>query len=246
VLGAYSQYGWFHPGPLLFYLLAPFYTVGGRTVYGLDLGAFVINVLSLVIIASIVGRRRSLSPVTAVSLLAGLSAYLARLPDLLTSAWNPHISVWPFAALIACTAALPYAGSTSALVFAAGTVIVAALPVAAILRWRGGYRFESVLAVVCFVATAVGLWSVLHIHGQIGDYQLFWLSVLGVFDLALGTGGVAAFVSHRLTASWLNPRFVGVAASSFGIAAVLMARVTSCSQPGREIWRTRTNAFVVS
>jgi len=110
VLGAYSQYGWFHPGPLLFYLLAPFYTVGGRTVYGLDLGAFVINVLSLVIIASIVGRRRSLSPVTAVSLLAGLSAYLARLPDLLTSAWNPHISVWPFAALIACTAALPYAG----------------------------------------------------------------------------------------------------------------------------------------
>jgi len=139
VLGAYSQYGWFHPGPLLFYLLAPFYTVGGRTVYGLDLGAFVINVLSLVVIASIVGRRRSLSPVTAVSLLAGLSAYLARLPDLLTSAWNPHISVWPFAALIACTAALPYAGSTSALVFAAGTVIVAALPVAAIIRrfeWR--------------------------------------------------------------------------------------------------------------
>lgn len=105
MLGAYSQYGWFHPGPLLFYLLAPFYTVGGRTVYGLDLGAFVINVLSLVIIASIVGRRRSLSPVTAVSLLAGLSAYLARLPDLLTSAWNPHISVWPFAALIAGTAA---------------------------------------------------------------------------------------------------------------------------------------------
>jgi len=105
LLGAYSQYGWYHPGPLLFYLLAPFDAVSGRTVYGLDLGALVINVVSLLIIGSILGRRRGLSPVTAVLLLAGLFAYVVRLPDLLTSAWNPHISVWPFAALLVCTAA---------------------------------------------------------------------------------------------------------------------------------------------
>src|SRR4029077_515956 len=66
LLGAYSQYGWYHPGPLLFYLLAPFYIISGRTLYGLDLGALVINLTSLLIIASILGRRRGVSPATAV------------------------------------------------------------------------------------------------------------------------------------------------------------------------------------
>ncbi len=34
-LGPYSQYGWHHPGPMLFYLLAPFYVV---TVHSTRLG----------------------------------------------------------------------------------------------------------------------------------------------------------------------------------------------------------------
>ena len=93
LLGAYSQYGWYHPGPLLFYLLAPFYIVSGRTLYGLDLGALVINLVSLLIIAAILGRRRGVSAATALSLLVGLFIYFVRLPELLTSAWNPHISV---------------------------------------------------------------------------------------------------------------------------------------------------------
>src|SRR5262249_25524372 len=46
LLGAYSQYGWYHPGPLLFYVLAPFYVSAGRTEYGLRLGALVINLAS--------------------------------------------------------------------------------------------------------------------------------------------------------------------------------------------------------
>src|SRR5262245_8645072 len=105
LLGAYSQYGWYHPGPLLFYLLAPFYVIGGRTLYGLDLGALLINLGAMLIIASILGRPRGMSPITAVLLFVGLFVYFARLPELLTSAWNPHISVWPFAALLLCAAA---------------------------------------------------------------------------------------------------------------------------------------------
>ena len=80
--------------------------MSGRTLYGLDLGALVINLSSLLVIASILGRRRGVSPATAVALLVGLFLYSVRLPDLLTSAWNPHIPVWPFAALLVCTAAI--------------------------------------------------------------------------------------------------------------------------------------------
>lgn len=313
LLGAYSQYGWHHPGPLLFYLLAPFYLLGGRTVYGLDLGALVINLASLSMIAAIIGRRKDMTPASAVLLLVGLFAYLARLPSLLTSAWNPHVSVLPFAALLVCSAAalagdtrmlllvvflasfvtqthvgfapvagalgalavagiayramsdggdrrtlswwvlaavallqlvwLPtladeltghpgnltriwrfffetaetqtmvaalrswstmligllqpdltvavgvgFAGSSSPWPMVLGALAVATLPIVAVARWRDGHRFESSLAIACFTASAVGFWSVLHIRGLIGDYQLFWLSVLGIFDLTLMLG----------------------------------------------------------
>src|SRR5262245_65035231 len=60
----------------------------------------------MLIIASILGRPRGMSPITAVLLFVGLFVYFARLPELLTSAWNPHVSVWPFAALLVCSTAV--------------------------------------------------------------------------------------------------------------------------------------------
>ena len=358
LLGAYSQYGWYHPGPLLFYLLAPFYVAGGRTLYGLDLGALAINLACLLIIATIIGRRRGISPLTAVLLLGGLFLYVARLPDLLTSAWNPHIPVWPFAALLLCTAAtlddspsflpvvvvlaslvtqthvgfapvalvlgglalgavvrmaavqrarrpgaiawmllsivvlqlvwLPvfadelagrpgnltriwhfffesaetqtlaatvrawssmliaivrpaltvaigvgFSGSTRNWLIVTGALAVVALPVAAVLRWREGYRFESILAAVCFIASAIGFWSVLHIRGLIGDYQLFWLSVLGVYVLAIAASLIISS-TRRFPATWLSPKPVAAIATLFGIGAVAVGagQLVLATHPG--------------
>src|SRR5262245_9076293 len=42
-LGPYSQFGWNHPGPLYFYLLAPFYVLSGQKTVALHVGAFSIN-----------------------------------------------------------------------------------------------------------------------------------------------------------------------------------------------------------
>ncbi len=114
-----------------------------------------------------------------------------------------------------------YSGSPRTWLVAAGALCVAALPFAAALRWRDGNRFESMLAAICFLASAIGLWSVLHIRGLIGDYQLFWLSILGVFDLAIACGAVMAFAARWIRPTWLTPQLVGRAALLFGVGAVI-------------------------
>src|SRR5204863_700177 len=55
--GPYSQFGWHHPGPLLFYLLAPFYALSNLRTFGLQVGAFAINLASLLTIVLLLLRR---------------------------------------------------------------------------------------------------------------------------------------------------------------------------------------------
>ena len=47
LLGAYSRFGWDHPGPLAFYWYAPFYVLAGQHPEGLGLGALILNVVCL-------------------------------------------------------------------------------------------------------------------------------------------------------------------------------------------------------
>jgi hypothetical protein len=56
LVGPYSRYGWHHPGPLYFYLLAPFSVLSGRLATGLNAGALAINLLSVIVIALVVRR----------------------------------------------------------------------------------------------------------------------------------------------------------------------------------------------
>jgi len=46
--------------------------------------------------------------------------------------------------------------------------------------WRARRSAECALAVTCVIAALAGFWSVLRIHGKIGDYQVFWLSLIGL------------------------------------------------------------------
>ena len=80
LLGAYSQYGWHHPGPLSFDWFAPFYALAGRTAFGLSTAVLFTNVSSLAIIAWLVVRTHETRATFAVTLFALLAVYAARVP----------------------------------------------------------------------------------------------------------------------------------------------------------------------
>jgi hypothetical protein len=61
LVGLFSRSDWSHPGPLSFYLLAPFYWITGGSALGLVLGALAVNSGSVAGIA-VVARRRGGTP----------------------------------------------------------------------------------------------------------------------------------------------------------------------------------------
>jgi hypothetical protein len=104
LVGPYSRYGWHHPGPLYFYLLSPVYVMSGKLSAGLNAGALAINLLSAIVIASVV--RRVAGGVLAVAIVAMLVVYSWRVAPLLASPWTPHVTVLPLMALIVVAAAI--------------------------------------------------------------------------------------------------------------------------------------------
>jgi hypothetical protein len=102
-VGAYSRFGWNHPGPFFFYLAAPLYTASGRRFAAIETTALAINVLSLVIVGALLVKQPDAS--FALGVMAGLGLYVMRFWPLLTSAWNPYVAILPLALLIVASAA---------------------------------------------------------------------------------------------------------------------------------------------
>ncbi len=97
--GPYSRFGWHHPGPMLFYALAPIYILSGKMHGSLCLGALLINTLSFVgilLLALRAGGRRTAwwTAVAIVWFFLVLTRHLSLY--WLASYWNPHISILPF------------------------------------------------------------------------------------------------------------------------------------------------------
>lgn len=110
--GPYSRFGWHHPGPLYFYLLAPFYAASGHHTLALDAGAFALNLIAVTLAAwTLIRRTRG---TLALPVLIALMGYLYEVSRLLTSMWNPHVLLVPFVALLV-TAAMVMAGRLSLL-----------------------------------------------------------------------------------------------------------------------------------
>lgn len=100
-LGAYSRFQWHHPGPLPFYLLAPFYALSGGITPGLHAGAAVLSLGLLSLALSVLLRRRPLLGLAA-SVAFAVCAW--RSAEALASPWNPHMALLPMLALIVLTA----------------------------------------------------------------------------------------------------------------------------------------------
>ncbi len=101
--GRTSQFGWNHPGPLYFYLLAPLYALSGEKTIALHAGAFAINLLSLS--AIVFTLLRYATPTVASATAAAMGLYLYRLP-IIASFWNPHIVILPAATFLVLCAAV--------------------------------------------------------------------------------------------------------------------------------------------
>ncbi len=155
-LGAYSQYLWHHPGPLSFYVFAPFYLLGGYSSFGLGVGVLFVNLGSLGLVAWLLARERTMRwPFTA-ALFGLLLIFYARVPGALTSGWNPHTPLLPLVALLFVATAslngnlrlLPLAAALTSFIIqthigfsmVAGLLFLAALAPLLWVAWRDPVR----------------------------------------------------------------------------------------------------------
>jgi hypothetical protein len=98
-VGPYSRYGWNHPGPLLFYLLAlPYKLMGDRSI-SLHITALLINAAALAGIGWVAFRRGRLPMVIATVVPVVLMTH-ALGADLLRNPWNPYVPVVPLMLLL--------------------------------------------------------------------------------------------------------------------------------------------------
>ncbi|MFN8027586.1 MAG: hypothetical protein U0W40_14875 [Acidimicrobiia bacterium] len=99
LLGPYSRFGWFHPGPLLYYVLWLPYRLTGSTSVSVVIAALVVNGAAIAGVALIAKRRGGLTLLLLTLLLLGLLERSLG-AQFLRDAWNPSITVLPLALLV--------------------------------------------------------------------------------------------------------------------------------------------------
>ncbi|MDQ6617745.1 MAG: hypothetical protein M3083_24080 [Actinomycetota bacterium] len=92
LLGPYSRYGWHHPGPALFYLLALPYRLFGPRGPGMYVGVVLLNMAALAAVVVVVGRRwgpllGAWSAICLIVLRLSLGAAF------FSNIWNPYVIV---------------------------------------------------------------------------------------------------------------------------------------------------------
>ena len=105
LLGPYSRFGWNHPGPLYFYLQAPFYVMSGYRSAGLSVGALVINLSALGILVWVCVRAAP-QGFLAIAISAASVLFAVLTTEMLASQWNPHVLVFPTLAIVVVAAAV--------------------------------------------------------------------------------------------------------------------------------------------
>jgi hypothetical protein len=144
-LGPYSRFGWSHPGPALFYLLAPVYRLSGNDPRALIAGSLLINGACLVAVVAVVRRfagewsaRWSVAVLGVMALALGVAFF--------ETFWNPNLEAAPVLLAMALTAAA-VAGSGLSVVWlgvvgsyvvqtdVGTTLIIAVLALMAVVGW---------------------------------------------------------------------------------------------------------------
>jgi len=168
LVGPYSRYGWNHPGPLLFYVLAVPYRMLGGQGHGILAGALAVNVVALGCVGVVLWRRGRVAGLT-LGLVVVLLLARALGAGFLVDPWNPYVIVLPLFAVV-CLAwaatngdlwAFPAAVGIGSFVvqthvgvaFVAFAVIGVAAAIVVVDAWRDGL---AQLKAVAVVSLAVG------------------------------------------------------------------------------------------
>jgi hypothetical protein len=100
LVGPYSRYGWSHPGPLLYWVLAVPYRLLGATSSALLAGVVILDISAIAGTLAIAWRRGRLPLLTLTALFAALLVrYLP--PTTLDDPWNPFVTVLPVLLFVA-------------------------------------------------------------------------------------------------------------------------------------------------
>src|SRR3954452_15351894 len=99
LVGLYSRDDWSHPGPMLFYVLAPFYWITRGSSIAINLGALAINGASIAGMAFI-ARRRGGTTLLLFTLLGCALLMRTTGADFVRDPWNTYVTVLPFGLLV--------------------------------------------------------------------------------------------------------------------------------------------------
>ena len=100
LLGPYSRFRWWHPGPILWYLLAIPYRLLGSGAIGISVGAALISGVAAAGVVLTAGRVAGRRAAWWAALVLGVFVW-ALGPELLRYPWNPYLTVLPVALLVA-------------------------------------------------------------------------------------------------------------------------------------------------
>jgi hypothetical protein len=98
LVGAWSRYGWHHPGPLLFWAAAPGYRLFGPP----GVAATVGMVHAAAAAGAVVAARRIAGSVLAAPVAAAAGLIGLAMGDLLVDPWNPYVGVLALLAYLVC------------------------------------------------------------------------------------------------------------------------------------------------
>src|SRR6476646_4578558 len=178
LVGPYSRFGWHHPGPLYFYLVAPFYALAGHQAAAMYAVALALNLAALVVIAWVLARETSVR--TTVTTIAVLVFFAWRVPRFLASPWTAHVPILASLAFLVVSAAV---GTGRRRLLALMLVFGSLAPVVVIVS-------AGVVATLVFARRAeVSPWPAINAAAWV--LALLWLAPV-TEALAHGGGNLAA------------------------------------------------------
>jgi hypothetical protein len=218
LVGAWSRFGWQHPGPILFYLLAVPYRLFGTAPFGMQLGAALINGVAIATAVLLVARRGRMEMWLMTAALAVLQLGLGG--NLLRDEWNASVVVLPFALLLVAAAEarddsrIALAVVPLAATFVAQThVAYVALSLPAVALWiyavyarrsdrsaRRAAGWATGIAALCWLPVAID--AVAHSGGNVRKIVSY------SFQSHSGTVGFGAALKLVGTATSLSPRAI--------------------------------------
>jgi hypothetical protein len=144
--GAFSRYGWNHPGPVWYWILAPLYLLTGQQPWSLVVGGALYSAGVLALGFALASRLAGSAGALCFGGVAALTFAAAAAPGFAQSPWNPYLALTTLLTLL--VAVLVWAGGSGRMILVVGvlaTVLVQLhvgyiLLLAPILLW-GGVRF---------------------------------------------------------------------------------------------------------